>query len=416
MRNPSRPQRLPLLRPTRELIVPGQPRRVLLGVAAGVAIHLQIPVNIVRIIFVITLFIFPLTLLYPLLALLVPSGNPWEQAAARRREGRGSLARSLGESGTGIRAETQGEAEKRNFLIVAAVLISAGAMMLLAYGFRGYIHPVFYQIIFTLLGLALTWSQNDRMLKYPIASALAIAGGLVLIAIGVIAIINGFWVENSLFKAVVTGLAVVGFVIIAVLPVMLQLNRQLMKTQVERAQESQRADIAAHLHDSVLQTLALIRQQADDPQAVASLARSQERELRGWLYGSAPATEQTTVQMLREVLGQIEDKNNCVVELVNVGDCPATETTQALVAAIGEAVTNAVKHAAAPFSVYLEVMPNSIDVYVRDHGAGFNPAMVPADRHGVRDSIIGRVERVGGSAQIRSGANGTEVALKVARA
>lgn len=175
--------------------------------------------------------------------------------------------------------------------------------------------------------------------------------------------------------------------------------------------------MAAHLHDSVLQTLALI-QRADSRSRMATLARVQERELRSWLYGrSQDLVGDHLSTAIDAVAGRIEEMHEVNVEVVTVGDTPLSENLAALVAACGEAMNNAARHSGSPeISVYIEVEPESVTAYVRDQGKGFETHSVPSDRHGIAHSIIGRIERHGGTATIVSSpGQGTEVVLKMPR-
>jgi signal transduction histidine kinase len=174
--------------------------------------------------------------------------------------------------------------------------------------------------------------------------------------------------------------------------------------------------MAAHLHDSVLQTLALI-QRAREPREMAMLARTQERELRAWLYGRAPSVPGVRLRdALDAMAGRIERGQAVKVETVVVGDAALDESLRALVGATSEATLNAARHSgAAEVSVYLEVEPGAVTAFVRDHGSGFDPAAVPADRRGIADSIVARMRRHGGSAEVVSGRDGTEVRLRLPR-
>jgi signal transduction histidine kinase len=200
-------------------------------------------------------------------------------------------------------------------------------------------------------------------------------------------------------------------------PWLLRLSSDLSEEREARVRSEERADVAAHLHDSVLQTLALIQKNASDAPTVARLARSQERDLRAWLFESAPAGDRTLAGALREVVREIEDTYGVDVELVTVGDVDLDEPLAPIVAATREAVTNAARHAGTPVvDIYCEVSPTALEVFVRDRGAGFDPQSVPADRQGVRSSILARMTRHGGSAEIRSTAQtGTEVRLTLPR-
>jgi len=186
---------------------------------------------------------------------------------------------------------------------------------------------------------------------------------------------------------------------------------ELAQERRERIRADERADIAAHLHDGVLQTLALIQRNAESPREVTRLARSQERELRSRLYG-APSSGQFG-SALQLAAGEVEDTYAVAVDVVVVGDCPLDARLDAVVAAAREAMVNAAKHSGeTSVSVYAEVDTSSVSVFVRDRGVGFDPGAVPDDRQGLRGSIIGRLERNGGNASVRSAVGeGTEVRL-----
>jgi signal transduction histidine kinase len=174
--------------------------------------------------------------------------------------------------------------------------------------------------------------------------------------------------------------------------------------------------MAAHLHDSVLQTLALIQRHADDPKAVQQLARRQERELRTWLYGDEP--KETTFKVALTAAGtEVEDERGIPIEIVVVGDCEASDRVLALVRAAREAMVNAAKHSGADkIDVYAEVDEDTVEVFIRDRGVGFDLDAVGEDRMGVKGSIIDRMARHGGTATVRSSpGDGTEVRLEITR-
>ena len=176
--------------------------------------------------------------------------------------------------------------------------------------------------------------------------------------------------------------------------------------------------MATRVHDSVLQTLALIQRNAGDARTVSSLARSQERELRNWLYGpSESESAESLATLIQRVSDDIEDLHGVAVETVEVGDCPVDERLVALVSSSREALTNAARHSgAASVSVFFEVEPDQVTVFVRDRGRGFDPDRVPADRRGIADSILWRMERHGGKAVVHSEpGHGTEVELVMPR-
>ena len=204
-------------------------------------------------------------------------------------------------------------------------------------------------------------------------------------------------------------------------PFIWRLGQNLAAERTERIRSQERAEVAAHLHDSVLQTLTLVQKRAGDPREVAALARRQERELRNWLNagGSGGATSETGLAAsLRSAAEEVEDAYRVKIDVVTVGDCEADDGARAIVGAAREALTNAAKFAAedGPISVYAEVGDERIEAYVRDRGSGFDLASVPADRRGVRESIVGRMQRHGGTATIRRvPGSGTEVELTVRR-
>ncbi len=257
------------------------------------------------------------------------------------------------------------------------------------------------------------------------SSPVRIVAGVILIAIGMTAILAA---NNALLALRSVGLAMGATVVGAGLvfgPWVTRLVGELTEERRERIRSEERAEVAAHLHDSVLQTLALIQRSADQPRRMVALARSQERELRSWLYGRRDLgdTQLTLRGMLDDVLVQVEAAHELDVELVVVGDAALEDPgsvrmddhLRALVAAIREALTNAAKHAqVTTASVYVEVEDDQVVAFVRDRGAGFDPGEVATDRRGVTDSIRGRLRRHGGSATLSTApGEGTEWELVV---
>lgn len=197
-------------------------------------------------------------------------------------------------------------------------------------------------------------------------------------------------------------------------PWILRIQRQAGDERRQRIRSEERAEVAAHLHDSVLQTLALIQRHADSPAQARSLARRQERELRAWLFDDRSADATTLATALDELTSEVEANHDVVVDTVVVGDRPLDERSDALVGAIREAVVNAARHSGeSEVSVYVEVTPSTVEAFVRDRGKGFDPEGVDGwERRGIRDSIVARMTRHGGTACVRSApGEGTEVAL-----
>jgi signal transduction histidine kinase len=187
------------------------------------------------------------------------------------------------------------------------------------------------------------------------------------------------------------------------------------RSRVANAREDERRRVAAHLHDSVLQTLALVQRQAHDPAAVQRLARRQEHELRAWMAGEVELGAETLGAALRRALAEVEDDHDAVIELTLLGERPLDRPTEALVAAAREALRNAARHApGALIFVFAQASADGAEVFVRDEGPGFDLPTVPTERRGVRDSIIGRMAAVGGSANVESRpGEGTEIALRI---
>jgi signal transduction histidine kinase len=199
-------------------------------------------------------------------------------------------------------------------------------------------------------------------------------------------------------------------------PMAWRLVGQLAQERSERIRSEERAEMAAHLHDSVLQTLALI-QRAETPRDMVALARNQERELRAWLIGRQPLADDTLAGAIEKAAAAVELTLKVPVEVVTVGDAPLDERLRAVVDACREAMVNAAKHSgASQISIYVEVEPSAVTAYVRDQGSGFDPDAVAADRRGIAESIRGRVQRSGGTVAVISEPQaGTEVQLTMPR-
>jgi signal transduction histidine kinase len=251
--------------------------------------------------------------------------------------------------------------------------------------------------------------RNRLLSRSGIGAALVIGAGVFfLYAIGALSAARDA-VLAALVVAIVLGIIFAPFVV--------RLVRSLSAEREERIRSQARAEMGAHLHDSVLQTLALVQKRADDPRAVAALARTQERELRAWLAGREGGHDRLAAA-LEELAGEVERAHGVPVEVVVVGDRVLDSRGEALVAAAREAMVNAAKFGAgSTVDVYAETSDGQLQVFVRDRGPGFDPAAVPQDRRGVRESIVGRMARHGGRAAIHSAPGaGTEVELTLPEA
>src|SRR3954471_13419562 len=413
------------------------------GVAAGLARHLNVPVIWVRVAFVVATAASGLGIaLYIGLWLVVPSDSRFEVStpggeSAARTGRRPRRVRRLSDAGPAVALAALG----LGVIFVAQATLGSAA--------------VFWPIVIGLAGVALLWRQADEVQRERwldtsgrldpvrvgfrsggvggdargagggrmvfgsggVAAYARVAAGALLVLVALI--VFGF--NGSSFGqarvALVAGLIGVAGLALVVGPWVFRLASDLGAEREERIRVEERADVAAHLHDSVLQTLALIQKSSHDPATVARLARAQERDLRAWLYAGESTDESSVAGALRAAAAEVEDAHGVSVDVVAVGDCEMDEALRPVVQATREAVTNAAKHAATGrVDVYAEVSYASVDVFVRDRGAGFELDDVPQDRYGVRRSILDRMERHGGSADIRSSpGQGTEVRLHLPR-
>ena len=261
-------------------------------------------------------------------------------------------------------------------------------------------------------GLAVVWSltfdRHDPARSAAAGTILRLVAVAVLVIGGVAALLSRPTAGNAVLGVV---MVVLGVAVIAA-PRVVALSSDLRAARTARVREEQRAEIAAHLHDSVLQTLALIQNRAGASSEVARIARAQERELRDWLFvGDAPVAADLATE-LRDIAATIELDYAVRIDVVTAGASVAG-SSGALVAAAREAMLNAARHAGGEVSVYVETPPGAIDVFVRDRGPGVDLLSLPADRLGIRESIIGRMSRAGGTATVRpgTGGSGTEVHL-----
>ncbi|MDQ4090999.1 MAG: PspC domain-containing protein [Actinomycetota bacterium] len=274
------------------------------------------------------------------------------------------------------------------------------------------------------VGLAVIWRQAGDRFRSSVPDLRSRRAALARIGVGVFLVVTGvgaFLAASDAFSAVRQGVmataAIVGGLALITGPFWVRMGRDLATERRERIRSEERADMAAHLHDSVLQTLALIQRNADDPRAVVTMARRQERELRGWLFENEvdqPGAE-TLAAALARAGAEVEGLHGVSVDVVAVGDRPLDDRLRALVAAAREAMVNAAKWSGdQTVSVYAEVREGEASVFVRDWGAGFDLEAVAPDRHGVRESIVDRMARHGGKAVVRtSPGEGTEVELRI---
>ena len=394
--------RLPLLRPARG--------RWVGGVAAGLSAHLGVPVGLLRALLLVLAATGTGVIAYVFLWVTVPSGDPVRAAAEQRSPELSRLARRP--------LLEPGRLPVKDIALGLVALAGAGLLVADRLGVSIQAQWV-VPVLVALAGLVLAWSQLDRTERArwvsggrtPV-SVLRLVGGVVLAVVGVLLLVSQGASMGTTLNAAVAAVAVLLGVALVLAPWWLRLVRELGAERAARAREAERADIAAHLHDSVLQSLALIRKHAGDPEEVARVARAQERELRAWLYDDRPAPGTSVAAELAAVVAEVEDHEAVAVETVVVGDRTPDEDSAALLLATREALLNAARHGKPPVTVYLEASGDRVEVFVRDRGEGFDLDNVPVDRFGVRESILGRVRRRGGTAEVTSSpGRGTEVHL-----
>lgn len=383
--------------------------RVIAGVSSGIAEHLGVPVLWVRVVFVALAGLGGAGLIgYALLWAFLPATD----TRARRPSTGRDRQQAVG------------------LVVLGAGLALAGAALGTAWA--GWVTG---PLGVALIGAGVVWREADASQRTRWRSGagvflggrmalLRVLAGAALVTSGIaVFLLNQGNLGQVRFALLAAGATLVGVAVLTV-PWWLRLVRALGEERRARIRTEERAEIAAHLHDSVLQTLALIQQQSDSAREVRRLARGQERELRSWLYGpqgygqprtngAAPAFAAT----LHAAAGEVEDTYAVSMQVVVVGDCALDQPLPALVQASREAMVNAAKHAGvAEVSVYAEVEPGQVHVFIRDRGAGFDPAAIAADRHGLADSIRGRMQRHGGTVTLRTApGEGTEVQLAIAR-
>ena len=396
---PAEPRRLS--RPTQE--------RMLAGVCRGLATHLGVEVLYVRIAFVLLtiasgagiaayLFLWAMT--------------PVEEAPE-------TIDPAKPQPATPKTASQNAIPRGGMLLAIGALITVAGAIVLLQGTGTDVRAGLLLPALLVAIGAIVAWAQLDATQRARWAGVTGWGGfglarlglGLVVVVLGLLAFVTR---GQSLAQVWDVALATVSILIGAALiclPFAVRLWGDFRREQEARVHEATRADIAAHLHDGVLQTLALIQRSADDPAAVIGLARKQERELRAWLYGSTDDPSETLAAAVTAAAAEVEELHGVPIDVVVTGDRPLDDGGRTLVRALREALLNAVRHGSPPVSAYVEIGPRAVEAFVRDHGAGFDVSAVPSDRLGVKESIMGRMTRHGGTAEVRRRDPGTEVIL-----
>ncbi|MEV5738048.1 PspC domain-containing protein [Streptomyces sp. NPDC052292] len=397
------------------------------GVARGLAGHLGLPVVWVRLAFVGLFMANGLgALLYAAFWFFVPLGvggvgghKPPLVGTETSPEGRRRLVARKPDKGQIVAL----------LLMVIVSMVFVGSVNL-TNGAKAYLLPA----VLVAAGVALVWRQADNARRARwvevgsrrrTLSLLRAAVGVLLVTVGVSAIFVMQGSAAHLGAVLQAALAVLVGITLLAGPYLVRMTQDLSEERLMRIRAQERAEVAAHVHDSVLHTLTLIQRNADNAGEVRRLARAQERDLRTWLYkpegtGKDEADEPDTVaEAVRRSAAEVEDKHGVPIEVVVVGDCPLDEGTGAQMQAAREAMVNAAKYGGegGAVQVYAEVEGRTVFVSVRDRGPGFDLDSIPADRMGVRESIIGRMERNGGTARLRAvPGGGTEVELEMERA
>jgi signal transduction histidine kinase/phage shock protein PspC (stress-responsive transcriptional regulator) len=440
----------------REPLIRSTEDRIIAGVCAGLARHLNVSVGIVRVSMVaLALAGGAGVLLYIWLWLLVPTAVDEAIAAERAfnpRDIAENFARGFGASGAnrdgnvqvgppvrrpvsqplpqpGTPAQNAEDTGTRRLLqrggkeiLIGAALVLAGGAVVAQIAGINLPWGTWLPVLAIAAGAVIAWMQLDDSRRSGLMDragatgaqgAVRLLAGLVLVVAGIVTMVSGSITWEAMWPTLFASLAVLAGVLLVLAPWVLKYWRDLETERSGRIRETERAEIAAHLHDSVLQTLALIQNRAGSEQDVTRLARAQERELREWLYRDKRQEEGNLVDRVKAAAAEIEDAYGHPVDVVAVGDAEMTDRHEVLVYATREAVQNAAKHAGGGISVYVECTPGRSEVFVRDRGPGFELASVPPDRMGVRESLIGRMERHGGQARIRNTGSGTEVHLSL---
>jgi signal transduction histidine kinase/phage shock protein PspC (stress-responsive transcriptional regulator) len=376
--------------------------RIVAGVCRGLADHLGVDVLIIRGAFVLIGFTGAGIVMYAAFWVFAPLGADAGEGEPERGSGR-----ELG-------------------YLIALGTLAVGALVVGRVVGVGATGKLIWPLLVVAVGVALLWQQADdaQRARWRAATLADRRSGLLRAVIGVALVVAGLvafvgrggGIDSSVGVLLSALVVVAGLALISG-PWWIRMGRELTAERAARIREQERAEVAAHVHDSVLHTLTLIQRHVEDPREVARLARAQERELRTWLYRPTADADTTLTAAVERAAADVEDAHGVAVEVVTVGDCPLDERLHAMLQAAREALVNAAKYAGdAPISLFAEVEPHQVTVFVRDRGPGFDVDAIPQDRLGVRQSIIGRMGRNGGTALVRSTpGEGTEIQLEMPR-
>jgi signal transduction histidine kinase len=387
------------------------------GVAAGLAARTGLDPTVVRTGFVVaTVFGLIGAAAYVLAWLLIPAEGADANIAARALTDRRGIALVAGLASLLVLVLVIASALRASWVgsLAWPLVISVAGLTLIWRNAPPDEQAVLRRLADPLLGLAEGGGSRRRIVARVAVATVALVWGLSWL-------LTGHQVAGAL-REIAAVILVVAAIAILLGPWWVRIARDLMVERQARIRAEERADMAARVHDSVLQTLALIQRRAEHPQQVIQLARAQERELRAWLFdGQAPGSldgqDLTLAAGVRLIQQEVEAQHEVPVEAVTVGDCELDDDLRALLAAAREATVNAVKWSGASVvSIFAEVEPGQVALFVRDRGRGFDPAAVPPDRKGLAQSIHGRMARRGGTAIVRSvPGEGTEVSLTMPR-
>ena len=442
---PTHPAKLPLMRPSYG--------RMGAGVCKAISMHLGIAVLWVRLFFLATAFLFGAGLIaYIFLWMALPVGDPIQQTyliAGKRSPWQAPLSRGnmpyetypvspeyqsfapsqngqypktssfedTSERNDGTYGNPQSSSENLEQTLKKApkpALLALAGLILLSICFvmfaGGVERTLIVPLLLGLVGIGVSWLRfnAEEGQLWTMLGGIAIIFAAYALYVSSCIRFDAF----SMIRMLCAGLALLIGALLAIVPWSMALIRDLGTERALKEREEERADMTAHLHDGVLQTLALIQLHADDQQTVFSLARSQERELREWLYQERTTSDRSVNAGLKEIAAHVEDTHGKPIEVVTVGDARPSAQTDALLDATQQALINAVTHGGEPISVYCEASSKLVEVFVRDHGNGFDVNAIPANRLGIRESIIGRIKRRGGTVEIVSRPQwGTEVRM-----